>query len=319
MDEKVMYEIISALFDEACKLLEARYSAIEFERRYVLKNNGVELQALVAKQEGVDVTPAIYLNSLAEAIYEGDISVKDAAAEVERIYQNHLNDMEMPTLNRESACENLYAVVINAEQNKDLLERLPHQIVNDLAVVPRFRIDDRASFWAHNDLCAKFEMTPSELIEQAISNTVEKSQYRIENMSEILRGMIGPAPDDVKEELQLDSEIPMLVVTNQSKYNGAVEVVVNPKCREQLHKLLGDYYLLPSSIHEMIAVPADLAEVDELVEMIRDVNAQEVNPEERLGEHPYFVGPDMVLRNPSPKETPEEQPPVQKATINLHI
>lgn len=319
MDEKVMYEIISALFDEACKLLEARYSAIEFERRYVLKNNGVELQALVAKQEGVDVTPAIYLNSLAEAIYEGDISVKDAAAEVGRIYENHLNDMEMPTLNRESACENLYAVVINAEQNKELLERLPHQIVNDLAVVPRFRIDDRASFWAHNDLCAKFEMTPSELIEQAISNTTSKCEYEIASMSNVLKLILGDVPDEVTDEMKLDSEIPMYVVSNKSKFYGAVEAVISEECRRQIYDIMGEFYLIPSSIHEMIAVPANMAELDDLLEMIHDVNTQEVDPEERLGEHPYLVGPDLVLRNPSPKETPTEQNPVQVKAINLHI
>lgn len=53
-------------------------------------------------------------------------------------------------------------------------------------------------------------------------------------------------------------------------------------------KLGGDFYILPSSIHEILLVPdnGDKA-ADDLRDMVREVNATQVSPEEKLTDNVY--------------------------------
>ena len=52
-------------------------------------------------------------------------------------------------------------------------------------------------------------------------------------------------------------------------------------------KMNGDFYILPSSIHELLAVPVSTAEIEELRQMVKEVNDNEVAPEEILGYEVY--------------------------------
>jgi len=84
---------------------------------------------------------------------------------------------------------------------------------------------------------------------------------------------------------------PMIVLTNQEKSHGANVILHN----EVLSELLGEeeeYYLIPSSIHELIALPAgslEPDEVDKFADYIRDVNASDaVGADEILSDHLYI-------------------------------
>lgn len=53
-------------------------------------------------------------------------------------------------------------------------------------------------------------------------------------------------------------------------------------------KIGGDFFILPSSIHEILLVPDDGQKgADELKAMVMDVNATQVSPEERLSDNVY--------------------------------
>ena len=74
----------------------------------------------------------------------------------------------------------------------------------------------------------------------------------------------------------------MTIVTNEKKINGAA-VIMN----EQFMSAFGDCFVIPSSIHEMIVVPAAGADYDTLSDMINEVNRTQLRPEEVLSDHPY--------------------------------
>ena len=59
---------------------------------------------------------------------------------------------------------------------------------------------------------------------------------------------------------------------------------------EQLAKRVdGDYYLIPSSVHEFILLPVDQERsAEELKEMIVEVNSTELTPEEILSDQLYL-------------------------------
>ena len=51
-----------------------------------------------------------------------------------------------------------------------------------------------------------------------------------------------------------------------------------------------DLYILPSSVHELILVPAyEYIDVYQLYEMVKEVNDTQVAPEERLTDRAYIL------------------------------
>ena len=93
----------------------------------------------------------------------------------------------------------------------------------------------------------------------------------------------------LQESIRESSQMPtFFVVTNQQRIDGA-GAIFYPEVMDNLGELLGqDYFILPSSIHEMLVLP-DNGEVsaDELRMMVTEVNATQVAPAERLTNDVY--------------------------------
>lgn len=58
-------------------------------------------------------------------------------------------------------------------------------------------------------------------------------------------------------------------------------------------KLEDDLYILPSSIHEVLAVPASMGTPESLAEMVSEVNMNEVSLDERLSNQVYHYDKDL--------------------------
>ncbi len=92
----------------------------------------------------------------------------------------------------------------------------------------------------------------------------------------------------------------MLVLTNEDKVGGA-NVIANTEVLNKVSEVINDsYYLLPSSVHETIVVPKEVAKeigmtTKELGAMVRDVNSAEVSKEERLSDHIYEFDKDKKV------------------------
>ena len=86
----------------------------------------------------------------------------------------------------------------------------------------------------------------------------------------------------------------MYVLTNEQKTNGATALFYPEIQKEIADKLHGEYFVLPSSIHEVLIVP-DTGEWDYhvLKEMVRDVNGTHVAPDEILTGQVYAYDKDI--------------------------
>ena len=63
--------------------------------------------------------------------------------------------------------------------------------------------------------------------------------------------------------------------------------ITYPGVAEELEDIFGDFYILPSSVHECIAIKAVNDNTKELCEMVRMINHDVVNPLEWLSDHIY--------------------------------
>ena len=94
--------------------------------------------------------------------------------------------------------------------------------------------------------------------------------------------------DQMMEEMYQTMGVPLTIVTNEQMLDGA-SVLFYPGQMDQIGELLkGDYYILPSSTHEMLVLP-DNGEMTsrELKHMVMEVNNSEVRPEEKLADEVY--------------------------------
>lgn len=78
----------------------------------------------------------------------------------------------------------------------------------------------------------------------------------------------------------------MLVITNTKKSYGA-SAILYPGMMKDIEEQLGDFYVLPSSVHEVIAVPALSSDAAYLADTVKFINDTQVAPHEQLSDHVY--------------------------------
>lgn len=81
----------------------------------------------------------------------------------------------------------------------------------------------------------------------------------------------------------------MYVLSNPIRSLGAA-CIAYPEVLDMAGKILNDdYYVLPSSIHEVVLVPESKGmEPDEMDAMVMDINETQVEEEEILSNHAYI-------------------------------
>ena len=124
-------------------------------------------------------------------------------------------------------------------------------------------------------------VTFDELKNAAITN-IEKT-YRIEKLESILAEM-GTDTTTLS-----DDPYPMYVITNDSKINGAA-AILSQDIMWDLRNQMGaeEIILLPSSIHEFVALPAyEGMEFPFLIDLVKNSNNTVVNVEDKLTDSIY--------------------------------
>ena len=184
----------------------------------------------------------------------------------------------------------VYPAMVWTERKQELLSLIPHRRFLDLSVT--YIIRRAYPGWGSIAVRITTEMTKllgvteEELYLQALEN-MEKDHYQIKSVEEIFWESFGKAPDeeDVEDFAADDS---LLVLTNEKKWYGASGLLLG---RDFFQENLGSrsYYVIPSSIHEVMFVPADsLWEQEEVQCMLRLANQGEVSEDEWLNDHVYL-------------------------------
>jgi hypothetical protein len=89
----------------------------------------------------------------------------------------------------------------------------------------------------------------------------------------------------------------MLVASNENKMFGA-NILADSMMMEKISQVINDdMYIIPSSVHELLILPKENAKdfglgPKDLEAMVRDVNATQVEPHERLSNRVYEYNRD---------------------------
>ena len=121
-----------------------------------------------------------------------------------------------------------------------------------------------------------------DIIRVANENTPRLRPVHYATMAEMLSDVFG-------DDNTIENDNTLSVCTNYNKVQGAIAILY-PGVADEIRKQIGDFYVLPSSIHETLIVPKKITDdVNELYNMVHDVNATEVSPDEILGNDVYEV------------------------------
>ena len=191
--------------------------------------------------------------------------------------------------------------LVNAERNKKRLETMPHRTFLDLAITYDVRVteinDAVGSVAVTNDMMKACGVKEEQLHELALQNALRMDRGVVKPLESLMQEWFGDdAETDEKDYTYKDFDISiaeeiqetaLYVATNRSQANGAA-VLLYPDLLDSVGTLLGDYFVLPSSIHETLLLPADGAmEPDALIQIVHEVNASTVAAEEVLSENVY--------------------------------
>jgi len=233
--------------------------------------------------------PTLYLQDMYARLKDGE-SYESILTDTANIFQKAFNDM--PNISHLLDKENIYSSLINLEKNRELLDAIPHKIFNDLAMVYKLRItyeDGVASTLITNDLMkSHFKMNLNELQHCAEQN-MQKNIYTLKSMNEIMRDMIGEMSNyDLEELLPIPCNDIFYVLMNEEKTEGAVVMTNIAVMNEMGNTFDRDFYILPSSIHEIILVPEDAnIQSADLRSMVREVNQEALAPKDFLSDNVY--------------------------------
>lgn len=256
----------------------------------ITKNNGTHYDGLIILQPGSNIAPTIYLTPYYHRYLEG-VSLSDIYDDILTTYKKHLPesdfDIEMFT-DFQRAKSRIVMRLVSKEYNEDLLRDVPHIFYNDLAVVFYCLIyadsENQGSILIHNSHMNMWHVMVDELYQLAMCNTPALLPYQIIPMSELLKN------HPFAHLLNLE-DIPMYILTNKYKTNGASAILYEGLLSSIADDFEQDLIVLPSSIHELILVPVDTFNSDELIyysQVVREVNETQLADDEVLSSHAYF-------------------------------
>ena len=185
--------------------------------------------------------------------------------------------------------ENLRIRMIRRKGNRALLEEVPYQIhpMGAETVYVKFEEKNGGAVWGMHvthPFLEAWDISKDELFETALKNSQEKESVLFHPLEEELDRLMGRE----KQEKEAADQNALYLLSNQSKQHGA-SVLLYPGLLESIHKKLGgDYYILPSSVHEVLVISkASDIPPGVLKSTVKAVNREEGCPEEQLGNGIY--------------------------------
>lgn len=265
-------------------LSEKMGKGVHIKTQRVRKNNSVVYLGLIIHQEGSNIAPTLYVNSLYEEYQMGADMESLAERVMESYYQGTVKkDINMDFfLDFEKVKDRIAYRLINAKMNEELLADIPHIIYLDWAICFYYAFHDDAigdgMILIHNSHMDMWNTNHEELMKLAGVNTPRLFSPMLMSMGDLLKSM---CMEKVASNLY--------ILTNEQKCQGAVALLYPGMLKEAANLLGGDFFVLPSSIHEVLLLKKQTYDdTDILLDMIDEANTNHVMEEEILSNHLYY-------------------------------
>jgi hypothetical protein len=258
--------------------------------------------SIVIKPAGASIATIIHVEDAFEAYKSGTelremiLGAREEDAELKGMVKSIADDIENEPQFDLSIFDDYKKVksrlsmqIVSAERNAELLEDVPHERIEDMAVVYRVLMTQpstgskTATTLVTNGMLKKYGITDSQLKRDAMRNAPNVKPVKIRDMSETVKDFDLELAPDVSVE---DGRIFVASVTD-NLYGAAV--IAYPNFLNTVAAMLrSDFFVLPSSIHEIIIIRDDGdLDADDLKNLVTSVNAAQVDPADQLTDNVY--------------------------------
>ncbi|MBR4060133.1 MAG: hypothetical protein IKK03_09880 [Lachnospiraceae bacterium] len=289
-------EFAEAVKNQIKDYLPPEYKDVEVQNVKAKKNNDVEREGIAIKYSA-KISAVFYPQELYIPYQKGEsfeyIMKKMAIAFLDSMVPE---DQVLDIYSQYGVMkEKLFVGVCNAGKNVDMLQNVPHEIREDLALIYKvyLEFDDGSggTFTVHNELMESWGISETELQDQAWNNMHKILPYSLKTMEDVLReyAVVNEMEDEEIEALIKGAkETGLYVLTNKVEKFGAGYMFDNDLLEQISQKLGGDLMVIPSSLHEVLLKKVDKDITFETMKsIIEDVNKTGVIPEEILSDKLY--------------------------------
>ncbi len=262
------------------------------------RTNMNEAECLTVSFVDGNVSPTAYIEELYAEYLDGYATIPEIArTELRKLEEAHnaFPQMDLDSFKSRIDTAAIFLQLINRERNESIRESCAHIAIADLIAVPKYRMQINnevfGSILITRDIQTNlFQMTDDELLSLARANT-QNQNYIITDIGSVVSGMMGYSS---AEDIDIPKTPGVFVITNESMTFGA-SAMISQKCMQQdLPAKLGgngnsSAYLIPSSVHELIAISEDaVADPAELKDICHSVNESCLEPKDYLSSNIYY-------------------------------
>ena len=276
-------------------------SEFDISTKEILKNNNLRLDGLIMSQSGLNISPTIYLNYYYDMYQQNTYDFHEIVQQIVNCYEEHKMDENFDIesfTDYNQVKDHIVYRLINLNQNQELLEGIPFVPYLDLAIIFYYSIPENdltndyfqgatASIQINNEHLEMWNVTVKDIYAQAKRNTHKMFPAVVKPIAEVLKKFLSNGDFDLDYDSLL--ALKLYVLSNSIKCHGATALLYQNQLQKCADELDQDLIIIPSSIHEIIYLPASAVDDMEYVtQMIHNVNETEVSVDEILSDHPYF-------------------------------
>ena len=265
----------------------------------ISKLNGVSKDGLIITAEHSMITPIVYLEPFYEKYSSGEV-LDEILLEIAKEFSDAL-DYNKDTIAHfaspfdfEKVRNRIIPKLINAAANKELLDNIPHRQIADLAVIYQvyYTMDNgiESTLKITQALLDIYRLTIDELHQLAVRNMENIFEMKftglMQQLTEAFALSTNQDPMNFTEVRNpVDEPIKVLCL---SEYSGGASAVLSEKIMNTVIERMGkDFYILPSSLMEVLIIPNEMLKVSEMKEIVRTVNIEAVEKEDFLSDEVY--------------------------------
>lgn len=275
----------NVLFSQTKRVFKDEFGINDITVEKTIRNNDTEIEVLCIKHGTTGCMPNIHIDDLYEVYEKGENideiidSVKETYIRCSRYTLPDLEKLRAFVENIDEAGSKIEFRLINADTNEKRLEDKPFKRFGEFALSYQLKVGTADNgFYVTlitNDMMELWNLNIDELHRQAVENMDPINNFVLQKLSDLL---------------EIPDRTGMFVLTNKHKMNGATMIMFD-EVRQKVGKYVGgDYYILPSSVHEVIIIPKRYtSDISYLTYMIRSANRDEriVRPDDFLSDNLY--------------------------------
>lgn len=191
--------------------------------------------------------------------------------------------------------ENVTFQFVNTAKNEDYLKQVPHREYHDLSIIYRVvHMQESGNVFGYpvtNAISKRKGISEGRLYDLAYANTDRIMPTSIKPMSLFVKGKYSGInlPFDLsKSAKDMGTDSLLYVVTNEWNLNGATAILYEEHLQELAKHLRSDFYLVPASRHEVIAVSVERITPEMLTDMKNQIIQTVRTMKETLSDQVYY-------------------------------